>query len=192
MPPFILASTSPRRKQLLEQVHYSFTIHSSTVEEKINQMAAPGKVVEELAMLKARDVFEVNREAVVLGADTIVTFNNKILGKPENESAARAMLQLLSGQVHSVYTGVVIISKDKIIVFNDKTDVEFYTLTDEDIQMYIESGESFDKAGGYGIQGLGAYFVKRIEGDYFNVVGLPIARTMRHLQEYGIIPRLKK
>ncbi len=190
MPPFILASGSPRRKELLEQAHYSFTIQTSTIEEQVEVGLHPAKVVEQLAKQKAEDVWSTNEEAVVLGSDTVVVFGNNILGKPIGEEDAKSMLRLLSGNVHSVYTGVALCFPKGVKTFYEKTDVEFYPLSEEEIEMYIRSGEPFDKAGAYGIQGFGAYLVKRVMGDYFTVVGLPLAKTMRALKDVGISPKI--
>ncbi|NEU29774.1 septum formation inhibitor Maf [bacterium LRH843] len=190
MPPFILASGSPRRRELLEQAHYSFTIQTSTIEEKVEQGLTPAEVVEQLAKQKAEDVWSKNQHAVVLGSDTIVAFEDEILGKPRSEAEAISMLQRLSASSHYVYTGVALFSPNKMITFHEKTAVEFYPLTEEDIAMYVRSNEPFDKAGAYGIQGFGAYLVKQIIGDYFTVVGLPLARTMRALKEVGIYPTI--
>ncbi|MCL7748105.1 Maf family protein [Halalkalibacter alkaliphilus] len=190
MKSFILASGSPRRKELLEQAHYSFSIQTSAVEEIVKEGLSPAEVVQQLAKQKAEDVWSKAKDAVVLGSDTVVAFEDKILGKPENEEEAKAMLQMLSGHTHSVYTGVAICSQEGVMTFYEKTDVEFYSLSEEDIRMYIRSGEPFDKAGSYGIQGFGAFLVKRIVGDYFAVVGLPLARTMRELKKIGITPNM--
>ncbi|TWI57102.1 Maf family protein [Halalkalibacter nanhaiisediminis] len=190
MNPFILASGSPRRKELLKQARYSFEIQTSTIEEKIEVGLSPANVVEQLAQQKAEDVWAGNQQAVVLGADTVVVFGNAILGKPSDATEARSMLRKLSGNVHHVYTGVAICSKKGITTFSEKTEVEFYPLSEEDIEMYIRSGESFDKAGAYGIQGFGAYLIKQMIGDYFTVVGLPLAKTMRALKDVGISPKV--
>lgn len=190
MLPFILASGSPRRKELLEQAHYSFTIQTSAIEEKVELGLTPEEVVEQLAKQKAEDIWTVNQHAVVLGSDTVVAYGDEILGKPSCDEEARAMLRLLSGNVHRVYTGVTICSPKGISSFYEKTDVEFYPLSEDDIAMYIRSGEPFDKAGAYGIQGFGAYLVKQIIGDYFAVVGLPLAKTMRALKDVGISPEI--
>ncbi|KHF40943.1 Maf family protein [Halalkalibacter okhensis] len=190
MKSFILASGSPRRKELLEQAHYSFSIQASTVEEIVKAGSTPEEVVLQLANQKAEDVWSKAKDSIVLGSDTVVAFGDHILGKPENEQEAIAMLEMLSGHTHSVYTGVSICSSEGVTTFYEKTDVEFYHLSKEDIEMYIRSGEPFDKAGSYGIQGFGAFLVKRIMGDYFAVVGLPLARTMRELKKCGITPNM--
>ncbi|WP_227936712.1 Maf family protein [Alkalihalobacillus deserti] len=190
MKSFILASGSPRRKELLQQAHYSFEIQTSTVEEKVEEGLTPAEVVEQLAFQKAKNVWLQNKDMIVLGADTVVAFGDLILGKPRDEQDAKVMLQSLSGQTHSVYTGVAICSAEGIETFFEKTDVKFYSLSDEDIAMYLRSKEPFDKAGSYGIQGFGAYLVKQIIGDYYTVVGLPLAKTMRELRKKGIHPNM--
>ncbi|WP_332689512.1 Maf family protein [Halalkalibacter lacteus] len=190
MKSFILASGSPRRKELLEQAHYVFSIETSTVIEEVEEGLSPADVVMQLASQKAEDVWVTNKDAIVLGSDTVVAFGDNILGKPQDEKEAEVMLRLLSGHTHSVYTGVALYSREGNKIFYEKTDVEFYPLSDDDISMYIRSGEPFDKAGSYGIQGFGAYLVKRIIGDYFSVVGLPLAKTMRELQKLGITPNM--
>jgi septum formation protein len=190
MKTFILASGSPRRKELLLQSHFSFSIETSNVEEIVDERQSPAEVVQQLALQKAKDVWSKNDQAIVLGADTVVAFHGDILGKPSDEQEARTMLQKLSGHTHSVYTGVAICSSHEMETFYEKTDVEFYSLSEEEITMYIRSGEPFDKAGSYGIQGFGAFLVKRIVGDYFTVVGLPLARTIRELRRRGIHPNM--
>ncbi|RXI98406.1 septum formation inhibitor Maf [Anaerobacillus alkaliphilus] len=184
MKKLILASGSPRRKQLLEQGQLQFSISTSTVDETITEPLNPEEVVEQLSLRKAQDVFSRFDDSIIIGADTIVSINGTILGKPKDEEEAFQMLQQLSGNEHDVYTGVAILSKEKTIVFHERTIVSFWELTTAEIEDYISSGEPFDKAGSYGIQGLGALFVKKINGDYFNVVGLPLARTVRELQNF--------
>ncbi|WP_042354915.1 Maf family protein [Bacillus rubiinfantis] len=185
MQDLILASSSPRRKELLENLHLSFTISSSEVDESFDPMLAPKDVVMELAERKAKAVFAQNQHAFVIGADTIVVANQQILGKPADEAEAISMLQRLSGQQHDVYTGVSIISKEKCTKFYEKTEVWFWELSDALIQFYVDSGEPLDKAGAYGIQQLGSMLVRKINGDYFSVVGLPISRTIRELKSCG-------
>jgi septum formation protein len=180
----ILASGSPRRKQLLEQAQLQFSISTSTVDETITETLSPSEVVEQLAYKKAHDVFMQHNDSIIIGADTIVSINGTILGKPINEEDAFQMLKQLSGKHHDVYTGVALISKEKTVVFHERTVVTFWELTPKEMKDYITSGEPFDKAGSYGIQGLGALFVKKISGDYFNVVGLPLARTVRELKNF--------
>ncbi len=181
----ILASSSPRRKELLSYAQIPFEIVVSHVEEHFNENNDPNEIVQALALKKAEAVADIlDQDVVVLGADTIVTIDNQILGKPKDETEARMMLKQLSGREHIVYTGVAIVSADESTTFYEKTKVEFWELSDEEIDSYIKSGEPFDKAGAYGIQQLGSILVKRIDGDYFSVVGLPIARTCRELKPF--------
>lgn len=181
----ILASSSPRRKELLENIHLSFEVSSSDVDESFSKEWTPSDVVMELAKKKAKAVAVNNPLAYVLGADTIVVLEGSILGKPEDEKEAEAMLKKLSGNTHEVYTGVAIVSPNDTICFYEKTTVTFWELTEAEINMYVSSGEPLDKAGAYGIQQLGSYLVKEIQGDYFNVVGLPVSRTIRELKKAG-------
>ena len=190
MKSFILASGSPRRKELLQQAHFTFQIQTSEIEETVEEGLTPKEVVEQLALQKAKDVWTRNQETIVVGADTVVAIDDAILGKPHNEQEAKAMLKKLSGRTHSVYTGVAICSVSGVETFSEQTDVEFYPLSDEDIAMYIRSNEPFDKAGSYGIQGFGAFLVKRIIGDYYTVVGLPLAKTIRELRKKEIHPNM--
>lgn len=176
----ILASASPRRRELLTQLGWEFEVIVSDVEEKITK-TLPQEVVEELSYIKAKDVFEKTRgDVLVIGSDTVVAYENRILGKPRDEEDAKTTLLGLSGNSHYVYTGVTLFKREGEKVtsktFHEATRVEFYPMTEEEINWYVSSGECSDKAGSYAIQGLGGRFVKSIEGDYNNVVGLPIAR----------------
>lgn len=185
MKKLILASSSPRRKELLSYAQIPFEIVVSDVEEHFNEENDPKEIVQALALQKAEAVANIlDQNAVVLGADTIVTIDNQILGKPKDETEARKMLRQLSGREHIVYTGVAIVSVEESTTFYEETKVQFWELSDEEIDNYIKSGEPFDKAGAYGIQQLGSILVKRIDGDYFNVVGLPISRTYRELKQF--------
>lgn len=178
----VLASSSPRRKELLKLLFNDFSVRPSGAEENIPDEIKANEAAEYLAVKKAEYVKRENDEAVI-GCDTAVVINNIILGKPENEHECRKMLSMLSGKIHQVYTGVCVIYRDKKISFTEKTNVEFYEITDDEIESYIQTGEPFDKAGGYGIQGRGALLVKSISGDYFNVVGLPVSRLNRELKK---------
>lgn len=182
--PLILASASPRRKELLELVQIPFEIHVSEVEEKIEEIASSADVVMSLAVQKAADVAQHYPHAVVLGADTIVTYGSRMLGKPRSKAEAVETLRLLSGNTHEVYTGVALVSGDRIFPFYERTEVTFWELSEEEIQAYVETGEPLDKAGSYGIQGKGAALVKKIHGDYYSVVGLPVARIVRELRSF--------
>jgi septum formation protein len=187
MQQLILASSSPRRKELLENLHLQFDISSSNVDESFSADLSPSEAVMELAARKARFIAEKHGDAFVIGSDTVVEMDGDILGKPESSEEAYRMLKHLSGKTHSVYTGVAIIAPDREKLFYEKTDVTFWELSHEEIQTYIQSGEPFDKAGGYGIQGFGSFLVQRISGDYFTVVGLPVARTVRELKNIGYV-----
>ncbi|MGG1677579.1 Maf family protein [Neobacillus sp. NRS-1170] len=181
----ILASSSPRRKELLETLQLTFAISSSEVDESFDPSLSPEEVVMELAERKAQVIFKENPESFVIGSDTIVVADNRILGKPADEAEAISMLQSLSGRKHEVFTGVSIMSPTSSTRFYEKTEVWFWELTDEEVRSYVKSGEPLDKAGAYGIQQLGSMLVKKIHGDYFAVVGLPVARTVRELQQLG-------
>ncbi|MCM2675168.1 Maf family protein [Alkalicoccobacillus plakortidis] len=188
MKPLILASSSPRRKELLQQIRYQFTIRTSETDERLEPDWSPEDAVIHLSRKKAEAVFSLHPEAVVIGADTIVVVDGVILGKPFDRQAAKSMLQQLSGRRHQVLTGVTIMSSLKETSFFNQTNVQMYELTDEEIDRYLDSGEPFDKAGSYGIQGLGATLVKEIQGDYYSVMGLPLAETARTLRSFSIEP----
>ncbi|MFJ8529794.1 Maf family protein [Bacillus sp. NPDC094106] len=184
MKKLILASGSPRRKELLELANVPFEIVVSEIEETIGAYSSPSDIVMSLALQKASAVAENHEDSVVLGADTIVTYESRILGKPNDEAEAKRMLQFLSGKTHEVYTGVALISKEKTVTFYERTEVTFWELTEEEIDTYIATKEPLDKAGSYGIQGKGSIFVQHIQGDYYSVVGLPIARLVRELKQF--------
>ena len=191
MSDFILASASPRRKEILSNAGFSFDIIVSDADENITEDLSPEKTVEELAKRKALSVWESHKDAVVFGCDTVVAVDGKILGKPTDDEDAFNMLTMLSGKVHTVSTGVCICGKDKTETFSYTTQVEFYPLSEETIRSYIASGEGRDKAGSYGIQGYGCVLVKEIKGDYFSVMGLPVAESARVLSDFGIYGKVK-
>jgi septum formation protein len=174
----ILASGSPRRKEILENTKTEFTVITSDIDEKIFDNEEPIQLVLRLAFEKCMDVATNNHKDLVIGADTIVVLDNEILGKPKNEEEAFDMLNKLSNRKHQVITGMSIINleQNKKIVDYAISDVKFKNLTDQDIKDYINTGECLDKAGAYGIQGYGALLVEEIKGDYFNIVGLPISK----------------
>jgi septum formation protein len=176
-----LASSSPRRSELLTKAGYEFTVVPTSVSESILHGTPPIQIVEQLSARKAEAVAKEHPTDTILAADTIVVLKGRILGKPKDEEAAKAMLKLLSGNVHQVYTGYTIIHGKKFLCGHEVTSVEFYGLSQKEIDDYVASGEPLDKAGAYGIQGRGALFVKRINGDFYNVVGLPIAKINRLL-----------
>ena len=183
----ILASASPRRRELLTQAGFTFEVHPAHIPENPLPNEDPIAYVTRLARQKAEAVFnEITKTSardkrvsvptqVVLGADTTVTLDSQILGKPENEADAARMLRLLSGRTHLVITGVAVVTAARTEVAAEVTAVRFLTLSEQDIAAYIATGEPMDKAGAYAIQGLAARWIPRIEGDYFNVVGLPIS-----------------
>src|SRR5699024_6144561 len=180
----ILASSSPRRQALLKQVNIPFTVRKTDVDESQITTNDPVEKVKQLSMLKGKATSLLDDREVILSADTVVSFDHQILEKPKDKQDAHRMLSLLSGSVHEVFTGVTIRSAEKEITFAQETEVEFWSLTESEIEEYISSGEPFDKAGAYGIQGLGAMLVKKINGDYFNVLGLPISGVCRELKGF--------
>lgn len=186
MKKLILASSSPRRRDLLTQVGLEFLAIPSTVDEKTDE-TEPQKLVAELALMKALDVAQ-RVEGLVIGADTIVVDGKTVLGKPHSKEAAIHMLQSLSGRQHQVMTGVAVVDSESGSQWVDVeiTRVYFRELTLPEIQHYVDSGEPMDKAGAYAIQEKGALFVKAIEGDYFNVVGLPLLKTVQLLEKAGV------
>ena len=180
----ILASQSPRRVELLKQIYPDFLIKPACGPEIIPENAAPWEVVQQLAKGKAEEIAAQYPQELVIGADTGVAGEQKILGKPKNHEQCVEMLRLLSGRCHQVYTGVALALDGKTETFYDVTQVEFYPLREEEIQWYASLDEPYDKAGGYGIQGKGSLLVKGIQGDYFNVMGFPVAATARKLLPY--------
>ena len=178
----ILASGSPRRKELLEMVGRPYQCEPSEADETVPEGMEPQDIPEFLAVKKAKAVLAKHPEDMVLGADTIVELDGQVLGKPGTKEEAAQMLRMLSGETHMVYTGVAILSAGQEAHFTTVTKVEFYPLSEEEIQEYIATGEPMDKAGAYGIQGKGALLVKRIHGDFYTVMGLPIGEVERHLR----------
>lgn len=176
----VLASKSPRRKELLSIITNDFIIKAADVDEGLPEGISPQRAVEYLSRIKAQPF--ANNTDTIIGADTVVAIDSKILGKPKDSEDAYNMLRLLSGKYHSVFTGVTVIKPDGTVTFSVETRVKFYDLTDEEIYAYIKTREPFDKAGAYGIQGKGSLLVEKIDGDYFNVVGLPVSRLNKLLQ----------
>lgn len=189
MKQLILASGSPRRKELLEQANIPFIIRTKDVDESFESNQLPNEIVKYLSMKKANAIYQDYPDCIVLGSDTIVVLDGQILGKPRDTEHARETLTSLSGRTHSVLTGVTIKSEERSSKFAVETLVTFYELTESEIEYYLNTKEPFDKAGAYGIQGFGATFVKEIQGDYFSVVGLPLAKTVRELKKFGITPQ---
>ena len=190
----VLASASPRRKELMEQFcGKDLVIFPAEGEEVVSDNVGPGETVEALARGKAREVVARlrakgagNQEDIVIGADTIVWHEGRIFGKPHSREEAAAMLRSLSGCTHEVYTGVSLIYGDRELTEHEKTAVTFRVMTEKEILDYIATGEPMDKAGAYGAQGLGALFVSSIEGDFFNVMGLPLCRLGLMLKKTGV------
>ena len=177
----VLASKSPRRQELIRLITDDFTVASVDADETLPCPMSPSDAVMYLSEIKARPLAD--GKNTVIGADTVVALEDSILGKPKDKDDAFRMLRSLSGKIHSVYTGVTIIKGENTDTFFEKTDVEFYDLSDEEIADYISTGEPMDKAGAYGIQGYGALLVKKISGDFFNVVGLPVGKLNCELKK---------
>jgi septum formation protein len=190
----VLASASPRRHELLTQAGFEFQVHPAHIPEDPRPNEDPIAYVTRLAREKAEAVYaqlsETHPDLTVLGADTTVTLDNHILGKPENSEDATRMLRLLSGRTHRVITGVAIVNATQTQAAAEVTAVQFLTLSEEEIQSYIATGEPNDKAGAYAIQGLAARWIPRIEGCYFNVVGLPISLVSTLLAATQLQPSL--
>ena len=184
----ILASASPRRKQLLEQVGLKFDIEVSDFHEVLDNTIPPHDLAKQLSIGKAQTVAKNHTDALIISADTIVILDGQVLGKPQNDDDARRILHMLSGKPHTVITGFTIleVSSGKIYTDSIATTVYFKTLTPEQINAYVATGYSLDKAGGYGIQEKESNFVERIDGDYWNVVGLPIDAVVKALRKFGV------
>lgn len=183
----ILASGSPRRAELLEKMGLTFQVEPSNTDEVLEPGLTPQQEVVHLSLGKAKAVAADHpEEAVVLSADTVVELDGKILGKPHSEEAAIAMLRALSGRSHRVLTGVTVMSPRGTETHCEETEVYFRPISDEEIRWYVKTGEPMDKAGAYGIQGYAAMFIEKINGDYYNVMGLPVCRTGLMLRRAGI------
>lgn len=176
----VLASKSPRRSEILRNAGIDFTVRVADADETIPDGTKPEDAVVFLAARKAMAVERADDE-IVLGADTVVVLDNQILGKPKDKDDAFNMIKMLSGRVHSVFTGVCAIGNGISMTFAEETKVEFYPLSDDEINEYINTNEPYDKAGAYGIQGLASKFIRGIEGDYFNVVGLPMSSVYKKI-----------
>jgi len=183
----ILASASPRRRELLEKLQIPFEVIVSDCDESLTDDIAAEQAAEILAVRKASAVAKDYPDAVVIGADTTVVLGDEILGKPKDQADCKRMLHLLSDNVHKVITGTAVFWEGHSFSFSTETLVQFYPLSEAEIDSYSASGEPYDKAGSYGIQGLGALLVRGIHGDYFNVVGLPVARLRHELKRLVIL-----
>jgi len=181
----ILASASPRRIELLKQFHMPFEVIPSKIVEPIGEMETPIQIVMGLSLEKALDISKSNIDALVIASDTVVYFE-RILGKPKSREDAKNMLEALSGKKHEVFTGIALVhvaSNMKVVDFVC-TEVTFNDLSNDEIEVYLNTGEAFDKAGSYGIQGFGALLVSEIKGDYFNVMGLPLSKLNSMLKTH--------
>ena len=190
-PPLILASGSPRRRDLLEQAGLAFKVVPSTLDESSVPISAPEDYVRILAKAKAMEVAELHPKSWVIGADTVVLMGDAVLGKPDAVVQARQMIRTLSGKAHRVLTGYCVCCKMAARFFSEtvETKVFFKTVSENEIDWYVNTSEPYDKAGGYAVQGLGAFLVKRIEGSYTNVVGLPVCEVIEYLLREGVIQR---
>lgn len=181
--PIILASASPRRKELMEDTQLPFTIIPAVGDEQLDETLPIEIAIEEIAKEKALSVAQNHPDSIVIGADTMVILDGKALGKPKDANHAYEILSALSGKKHKVVTGVAMIDGEYQEVYHETTQVEFYDLEQELIDWYLSTQEPFDKAGAYGIQGYGKLLVASIQGDYYNVMGLPIARVYRSIKK---------
>lgn len=185
MAKYILASQSPRRKQLLEWAEIDFEIIVHPTDESYPGGLAPEKVAEHIANEKAAAVAALHPLQTIIAADTIVVLNNQVIGKPQNRQHAINILTQLSGATHNVITAVAIYSQHKKLVFHDITSVQFYTLTADQIEFYVDKYQPYDKAGAYAIQEwIGVVGIQRIKGDFYNVMGLPVSRVVQALQQF--------
>lgn len=187
-PRIVLASASPRRRELLTLMGISdFLVRLPEADETIPNMQSPEKAVLRLSEIKAENISKtMDKNNIIIAADTVVVINGEILGKPANSDDAFRMLSMLSGKVHEVFTGICVTNGERKLQALERTQVSFIKLSRDEINNYIKTGEPFDKAGAYGIQGIGAMFVKGINGDFYNVIGLPVCALSRILKEFGI------
>jgi len=183
----VLASSSPRREELLKRLGLNFTIVPSKINEDIEGLA-PDLLVQELARAKAEEVAELVEDTVIIAADTVVVNNNGIIGKPEDKNEAREMLKCLQGKCHTVFSGIAVLSTEegRSLVDVDRTEVFLRQMDEQEINEYVDTGEPLDKAGSYGIQGFGGIFVEKINGSYFTVMGLPIHKLALMLKKFNI------
>lgn len=183
----ILASESPRRRELLSMLGFPYEAIVSAVEETVPADIAPDALVETLALQKAEAVAQMHPDACVIGADTIVYIDGQIIGKPRDDADATRILGLLQGRAHAVYTGVAVLTPRGRDLRHDITRVTFAPMTEREIAWYVSTGEPRDKAGAYGIQGPGGIFVERVEGNYFTIIGMPLPLLYRMLREAGAV-----
>jgi septum formation protein len=188
MKKIILASGSPRRKELLKNIGLKFEVSAEDVEEELTGSLSPATLAEKLSLKKAKAAAKKYPDAIIIAADTIGVFEGQIIGKPHTAIEAKRMLTMLSGKSHLVVTGYSIIDTGikKSVTKSVETKVYFRKLTKAEIESYVKTGEPLDKAGAYAIQGLGALIVEKIEGDYYNIIGLPLNSLMESLREFGV------
>ena len=179
----ILASKSPRRRELMERMGLSFSVVESGADENISKDLPPEEYVKELSYRKAAYVAREHKGACVVGSDTVVVYDGKILGKPKTRDEAFSMLRMLSGKTHTVYTGIAVMCGDKKLIDCDATRVTFSELSDDEINGYIDTGDPMDKAGAYGIQGRFCSYIESVEGSFFTVMGLPVHLLYKMLKE---------
>ena len=180
----ILASKSPRRKQIMDTLNIPYEIIVADIDEKINYDNDLRKEIENLSFLKALKVFNDHKDAIVIGADTIVVCNNEVLGKPKDEEDAKRMLNMLQGNTHHVITGVTILSSKASESFSIVSKVKFNSMDEKEVDEYIKTKEPMDKAGSYAIQGIGSKFINSIDGDFYSIMGLPIGELYKRLKNY--------
>ena len=195
MKELILASASPRRRELLSIITPRFTVRTSDCDETIAPGTGPVAAVRELSLRKVAAVWAAlpqKETAAVIGSDTVVYIDGEILGKPHSREEAVSMISRLSGRSHTVCTGVTVITAEETRTFHETTEVHFYPLSPQEVEWYCSLKEPYDKAGAYGIQAAGALLVQGLTGDYFNVMGLPVAALARHLREMGVTAALSE
>ncbi|WP_244504290.1 Maf family protein [Salibacterium halotolerans] len=188
MPSLILASKSPRRSDLLHRAGYTFSVRPAEGPETFSDDDSPEEAVQQLARQKAEEVLQQYPDTVVLAADTMISLDGRPLGKPASRDDARRTLEALSGRSHDVYTGTAVFTRRSKTVFYVKTEVRFCPLDTEWIHSYLSTAEPYDKAGSYAVQGQGSLFVESIQGDFYNVMGLPVSRVSRELKTFHIVP----
>ena len=195
MKEIVLASSSPRRRELLSIITRRFTVQTSDCDETIVEGTGPIEAVRELSLRKAAAVWSQQTDpahTAVIGSDTVVYIDGEILGKPHSHEQAATMISRLAGRSHTVCTGVTVITAEETRTFHETTEVHFYPLTPQEVEWYCALEEPYDKAGAYGIQAAGALLVQGLTGDYFNVMGLPIAALARQLREMGVTETLSE
>lgn len=189
----ILASQSPRRRELLERMGVvDFEVRPAQGEERVEPGLTPARMVEQLSVQKAREIAAREPDALIIAADTVVAVDGRVLGKPGSRQEAVEMLTLLSGRSHTVYTGLTVCRGAEELIGHEATEVVFCKLTPEQIEAYVDTFEPMDKAGSYGIQGRGCVLVEGIQGDYYNVVGLPVCRLAGMLRKFGVEPLARR